>query len=347
MMTRISSPAKTGNATRMRTTAIRLCVLLVLAACLATIDTESVVAQARGYMIWGDVNVHVSRTEDLPGPARVNLTLYNRVGRLVGRQTVTPHGRYRFTNLSAGEYELAVEIENSEITRIYFNLGGSIGADYRQDLQFEWKARRSQAKSKPGTISAADAYSRSAANQTLFEKAEEATDKKKYEQAVMFLRQVVDNDMLDFQAWALLGAVYTVQQRPAEAESAYLNALTARPAFAMALIALGRLHSNQKKFAEAIDPLSKALQVQPKSGEANLLLGEAYIQLKKGSTAVPYLNEAAKNGKPEAHLRLGWLYNAAGMKDKAAAEYEEFLKKKPDYSDRKKLEEYISANKKG
>ena len=340
--------AKTCNAAlHIRMTAIRLCGLLLLSACLATIPAQSVLAQARGYMIWGDVNVHVSRPEDQPGPARLNLMLYNRVGRLVARQTVTPHGRYRFTNLSAGEYELAIEVENSEVTRIYFNLGGSLGADYRQDLQFEWKARRSQAKTKPGTISAADAYSRSSANQTLFEKAEEATDKKKYDQAVMYLRQIVDNDALDFQAWALLGAVYTVQQRPSDAESAYAGALSAKPAFVMALIALGRLHSNQKKFAEAIDPLTKAVEVQPKSGEANLLLGEAYIQLKKGSTAVPYLNEAAKNGRPEAHLRLGWLYNAAGMKDKAAAEYEEFLKKKPDYSDRKKLEEYISANKKG
>jgi hypothetical protein len=34
------------------------------------------------------------------------------------------------------------------------------------------------------------------------------------------------------------------------------------------------------------------------------------------------------------------------MKDKAAAEYEQFLKKKPDYADRKKLEQYISDNKK-
>ena len=162
-----------------------------------------------------------------------------------------------------------------------------------------------------------------------------------------FLKQIVDNDMLDFQAWTLLGAVYSVQQRLSDAESAYLSALTAKPTFAMALIALGRLHSNQKKFAEAIDPLTRAVQIQPQSGEANLLLGEAYIQLKKGSKAVPYLNEAAKYGRPEAHLRLGWLYNAANLPDKAAAEYEEFLKKKPDYPDRKKLEEYISANKKG
>ena len=48
----------------------------------------------------------------------------------------------------------------------------------------------------------------------------------------------------------------------------------------------------------------------------------------------------------QAHLRLAALYNAAGLKDKAAIEYEEFLKKKPDYPDRKKLEQYISQNKK-
>jgi hypothetical protein len=33
-------------------------------------------------------------------------------------------------------------------------------------------------------------------------------------------------------------------------------------------------------------------------------------------------------------------------KTDAAIEYEEFLKKKPDYSDRAKLKEYIQANKK-
>jgi hypothetical protein len=48
----------------------------------------------------------------------------------------------------------------------------------------------------------------------------------------------------------------------------------------------------------------------------------------------------------EVHLRLAALYNAAGIKDKAAAEYEEFLKKRPKYADRKKLEQYIVDNKK-
>lgn len=347
MITRIPIAAKTGNADlRMSTTAIRLCVLLLWAFSLATIDTEWVMAQVTGYMIWGDVNVHVSRAEDLPGPTRLNLMLYNRTGRLVARQTVTPHGRYRFTNLTAGEYDLAIEVENSEVTRIHFNANGSPGADYRQDLQFEWKSRSSNARSKPGTISAANAYSRSSVNEALFKKAEEAADKKKYDQAAAFLKQIVENDKLDFQAWTLLGTVYLLQEKATEAEKAYVSAIEVKPTYALALLDLGKLRSSQKKFDEAIEPLTRAIEAQPSSGEANYLLGEAYIQTRKGSKAIPYLNEAAKLGRPDAHLRLGWLYNAAGMRDKAVIEYEEFLKKKPDYAERKKIEEYIGANKK-
>jgi tetratricopeptide (TPR) repeat protein len=107
------------------------------------------------------------------------------------------------------------------------------------------------------------------------------------------------------------------------------------------------LLSSQKKYEAALEPLTKAVELQSTSGDANMLLGECYLQVKKGSKAIPYLNEAAKLGRPEAHLRLGWLYNAAGMKDKAAIEYEEYLKKNPDYQDRNKLKDYISANKKG
>jgi len=328
-----------------RATAIRLCILLLWASCWLMINTDRISAQTRGYMIWGDVNIHVSNQDD-PGPTILTLYLYNRVGRLVGRQTVTPHGRYRFSNLSAGEYELAVEVDNSEVTSIRFDLGGSLDSDYRQDLQLEWKSKASPHKSTVGVISAADAYSRSSNNQELFQKAEDAADKKKYDQAASSLDQIVGNDKMDFQAWTLLGTVYVLQQKLDEADKAYESALEAKPTFFLALIDLGKLRSSQNKFEEAIDSLTRAVAVQPQSGEANLLLGEAYLQTRKGSKAVPYLNEAARFDRPEAHLRLAWLYNAAGMKEKAALEYVEFLKKKPDYSDRKKLEDYISANKK-
>jgi tetratricopeptide (TPR) repeat protein len=114
----------------------------------------------------------------------------------------------------------------------------------------------------------------------------------------------------------------------------------------LAFLNLGRLLSVQKKYEAAIEPLTEAVKLSATSPEANFMLGEAYLQIKKGSKAVPYLTDAAKLGKAEAHLRLATLYNAAGMKDKAALEYEEFLKKRPDYKDRKTLEQYITDNKK-
>ena len=104
----------------------------------------------------------------------------------------------------------------------------------------------------------------------------------------------------------------------------------------------------QKNYDGAIEVLLQAVKVQPRSAQANYFLGEAYLQNKKGSLGVGYLNEAIKLdpvGMADAHLRLAALYNAVGMKDKAAAEYEQFLKKVPDHPDAKKLKEYVDANK--
>ena len=112
---------------------------------------------------------------------------------------------------------------------------------------------------------------------------------------------------------------------------------------------LGRVRLMQQKYDDAIPILTRAVEVRATSADANFYLGEAYLQIKKGSKAVTYFYEALKLdpvGKADAHLRLAALYNGAGLKDKAALEYVEFLKKKPDYPDKKKLEQYIEQNKK-
>jgi len=303
--------------------------------------SQSVMAQ-RTLTLFGDVKIDETGAEG--PPVRVMVVLYKDVGGEVGRQPISNRSRYRFANLQPGDYVLAIEVDDNEIARMRVLIDGlsSSPYGYQHDLEFALKPKNPVAK--PSILSTEDFYNRPSPNKLLFQKAQSAVDSKHYDQATSFLKQIVENDKLDFQAWALLGAVYLVQQKPADAESAYLNAVRAKPTFAFALIALGKLYVSENKFDQAIDPLTRAIAIHPKSGDANYFLGEAYIHLKQGSKAVPYLNEAANNGRPDAHLRLGWLYNAAGIKDKAAAEYDEFLKKQPNYPDRKKLEEYISAN---
>jgi tetratricopeptide (TPR) repeat protein len=198
-------------------------------------------------------------------------------------------------------------------------------------------------------ISVADRYDRPAKTATIFSKAADAVKNKQYDQAISLLRQVVEIDAADFPAWSELGTVYFIQKNYAEAEKAFLQAIAKHPEYAIALISLGRLRIVQKNFDGAIEALTQAVKVLPTSPQANYFLGEAYLQIKKGSLAVGCLNEALKLdpvGMADAHLRLATLYNAVGMKDKAAAEYEQFLKKMPDHPDKKKLQDYITANKK-
>lgn len=317
---------------------IKLLALLLLTALVTPAMSQS------GYTLWGDVKIDDSKSAN-PGPSSVTIVLYDQSTKIVGRQTVGARGRYRFTNLRGGEYDLAVESNGNEITRQRLIVTGTT-SDIRQDFEFEWKDNSGGRSNTTGVISAADFYSRSAANKSLFEKAHAAVEKKDYANGIRLLNQILENDKNDFQAWTLLGTLYLVQEKSDDAEKAYRSAIEIKPTYALPFINLGKLLLTQKKWEEAVGPLTRAVDLQPQSPDANLFLGEAYLHLKKGSKAIPYLNEAGKLGKIEAHLDLGWLYNAAGLKDKAVVEYEEVLKKKPDYQDRKRLEQYISENKK-
>ncbi len=318
--------------------------LLIAIALMFPLSVLSASAQS-GFTLYGDVKVDESRA-DGKAPLSLTILLYTLGGNVVGRQSVPSGGRYRFNNLRSAEYDIAVEVETNEIARIRVSVSGTPGADLRRDLEFEWKPPVAGVRNKPATVSAGDIYKRSSTNESTFKKAQEAVDKKKYSDAVSLFSQLLSGDEQDFQAWTELGTAYLLLEKHDDAEKAYSRAIEIRPAFSLALLNLGRLLILQKKFDAATEPLLRALELQPTSAEINFMLGDAYLQNKKGSKAVGYLNEAAKLGKAEAHIRLATLYNAAGYKEQAAAEYEEFLKKMPNYPERKKLEQYITANKK-
>ena len=298
------------------------------------------------YILFGDLIVEENKASDAK-PLMYEILLMNRGGLPAARQFVGAGGRYQFINLAAGQYDLVVMLDHQEIARTRVEiLAGPAQERMRQDITLAWKET---APAKPGSVSAADFYERSEPNEKLFVTAKSATDQKRYDDAIVTLRQLVTADPHDFQAWTELGTVYLFKQNYEESENAYVKSVTERPKFFLGQMNLGRLRVVRKNYEGAIEPLTAAVDIQPTSADANYYLGESYLQIKKGSKAVGYLNQAIKLdpvGRADAHLRLATLYNAVGMKDKAALEYAEFLKKKPNYPDRKKLEEYIAANKK-
>lgn len=303
-------------------------------------------AQAGGHTLFGDVRVDENQTSGLK-PLFLQVLLYTEDGRLLTRQTISSNGRYRFLDLRDGRYDVVVEVENVEVARVRVAVSSPFKTDFRQDLEFQWREKSGGGRAE--VISAADVYNRSAANADLLRKAQEASDKKKFERAISLLRQIVETDPRDFTAWTELGTTYFIKKNFDGAENAYKEALNHHPDYAIALISLGRVRIVQKNFNGAIEVLTHAIEVIPTSAQANYFLGEAYLQVKLGSKAVPYLNQAIRLdpvNMAEAHLRLAALYHARALKEKAAAEYEAFLKQRPDYPEKKKLKEYIAANKK-
>lgn len=317
-----------------------LVLLLVMLPGMATAQGGS------GFTIYGDLKVDESKVSGLK-PTSFQVVLQTRNLSVVGRQTVAKNGRYRFENLNSGIYYIIVMMESSEIANVRVMLVGSVGTDYRQDISLEWRPSSPGRKEKTGVVSA-DLYLRSESNSSLFEKAEEAIKKKNYTQAISLLRKLVTADPKDFEAWTELGTMYFTQKEHDEAEKSYLRSLVAKPLFALALLNLGKLRLAQKNNAGAIEMLAKAVTVPPPSAEANYFLGEAYLATGKGSKAVDYMNEAIRIDpieRAEIHLRVAEIYDNVGLKELAAGEYEKFLKKRPDYPEKKKLQKYVADNK--
>lgn len=305
----------------------------------------TVAAQSNGHVLFGDIKLDESQGSGAP-IVTFQVLLYSEAGGLLMRQTVPGDGRYRFVGLRNGRYEVVVEFENKEIARVMVSVNSPFNTDFRQDVELQWKSR--SVRTKAGVVSAADFYTRSTANASLLRQAIEASEKKQYDRANLLMRQIVDADDKDFPVWQELGTNFFIKKTFFEAESCYLKALQLKPDYVPAMINLGRLRIVVKNLEGAIEALGRAVKLEPTSPEANYFLGEAYLQAKLGSKAVPYLNAAIKLDPvtmADAHLLLAALYNAKGLKDKAAAEYSAFLKQRPNYSDRKRLEAYISANK--
>jgi Flp pilus assembly protein TadD len=299
--------------------------------------------------IYGEFKVDESKTHNKV-PSSFVLVLMTDTGKVVERQSAMINAGFRFFGLRSGNYEIVVESAGMPVARVPIQLISSRKIELKQDIVLEWVdegAKKSGAK--PSAVSAADYYERNAANRELFDKASAALKKKKYEDAVALLQQIVAADEKDHVAWAALGSAYGGLHNAAESERCYRRALELKPEMLAAAINLGRQYAAAKQFDKAYEVLRPAVEKHPESADAHFLLAESCLQTRRYDDAANEYAEALRldpKGKADAHLRLALLLDASGKKDKAAAELEQFLAKRPEYPDREKLEQYIQANKK-
>ncbi|NOT46460.1 MAG: tetratricopeptide repeat protein [Acidobacteria bacterium] len=273
---------------------------------------------------------------------RINVILLDR--RLQSnRTTIDRDGYFYFRDVSADGGTVVVEIEGTEVARQTLMTVGP--KQQRMDFYVTVPLKHGQAK--PGTISAKNLYDRGKDNASLMSKAIEAIENKKPEKAVPHLTKILETDPADHPAWAILGAAYSATGDAENAEKAFLKALKIRPDSAPALTSLGSFYMSQKRFEPAIEALEKAIVAEPSSASAFRLLGEVYLQVRKGSKAILALNEAIRLQPKEmadCHMLLAKLYDIAGARHLASAEFTLLLEKVPDHPEKNKIKQYIKDN---
>jgi Flp pilus assembly protein TadD len=265
-------------------------------------------------------------------------------GAVADRTVANDTGHYLFRNIPRQNVSIIVEVDGMEVARqpvITAAMGNP-----RLDFVVPWA--RPGANSAPPSVLATDSYyKRTPKNEELYRKALTASRGNDAEGAVQFLNQVLESDPKDHVAWTELGTIFFKMNSLADAEACYFKAIELKRDFYHALLNLGKLYITKKDGVNAALVLSNAVAAKPSAAEAHNLLGEAYLLQKKGSSAAHHFNEALKIAPGEmadTHLRLAMLYDAAGARNKASAEYKAFLGKRPEYPERKQLEKYIADN---
>lgn len=266
-------------------------------------------------------------------------------GTQIDRVQANDRGYYFFLRGPQNGMSILFEVNGNEVGRE--QIVAWQGNSFRKDITINWKAYEEFMARKPAVVSAAELYSRSAENEAIFKKALDARKQDNLAEAQKLLNQIVQKDPKDFVAWTELGSLLFSLKKYGEAEIAYGRALEQKPDLMIALMNLGKLYLSQEKFDLAITAFTRAATVDGESADAFQFLGEAYLQRRQGSKAVPAFNEALRLQpieKAEIHLRLATLYNAAGAKHLASAEYQKFIQKVPNHPEKKKFEKYISDN---
>ncbi|XP_076374963.1 transmembrane O-mannosyltransferase targeting cadherins 2 isoform X2 [Megalopta genalis] len=145
-------------------------------------------------------------------------------------------------------------------------------------------------------------------------------------------------------AYGNLGSVLSAQGRVAEAEEAFVQALSYRPNMADVHYNLGILQQGRKNYEEAILSYQRAIHFRPSLAQAYVNLGAALASVGRGAEAAAVLRAGAsldgsglkdkrahEAARVQALLQLGALYADQGRLQRALSAYREALHALPDH----------------
>jgi len=214
-------------------------------------------------------------------------------GGLVGQVFTDRSGRFRFTNLSASQYNITVRVagyfEEKQTVELLTTPSGYVQFQLRPD------------GTKPAAAATASTINANVpeAAKKEFEQATAGLSggkKEGLEQAVRHLEKALTLYPQFVEAELMLGTAYMDLGQWDKAEQALKRTVQLDPKAANALFALGELYLKQNKESEAEQILLQGLQIEPNSYQAHVSLARVYwdsaAQIKDDTQARPSLEKS-------------------------------------------------------
>jgi Tfp pilus assembly protein PilF len=281
-------------------------------------------------------------------PERAMVSLFGANAPFQAQTESDGSGRFRFRNLSAGAYTIAVYVPGRGEARQTAEVGsGTADAQRRVKLDLQFKdsdfvlndavRRRNSVSTRQLTIP--DAALRE------YREAVKDLEKHDVEQAVKRLEHSVELAPQFADAWNNLGTMAYQSQQYERAEKCFRMAMEQDPRAYEPLVNLGGVLINNHKLDEALMYNQDAVLQRPNDALANSQLGLTYFVTGNFDLAVKYL-EVARRIDP-AHfshpqLVLAEIHMRRGENREAADVLEDFVRHHPDFPTADKIRENVA-----
>ena len=261
-------------------------------------------------------------TTGRPG-VKIPIRLERFGGGVVDQIDTDSSGRFRFGNIQRGYY------------RVIVNAPGFRPAQQDADLQVMFRAflifELTPESSQPTTLlDVIDARAPAEAREELT-RGREALSRKSYQEGMDHLQKAITAYPDFYEAHLLLGTALMDAREWKKAESIFQRAIELKAGSAPAILSLGEVYWRQKRYDEAEKTLLDGLKLDDKSWHGHFTLARLYWDQENIAKAGPAIGRTLqlKPDFAEAHLLAGNILLKINQRERALAEYQEYLKLEP------------------
>ena len=272
-----------------------------------------------------EVTGHV-RDRQTGEPARnVQVRLERFSGGLAEQMSTDAHGKFRFTGLGRGYYNVVIVAPGYAPVQQTADLQ----VVFKQYLAFELV--RHPPASTSGALEVIDARVPESARKE-YSDAHMALAGKRQQDGIRHLESALRIYPQFFEARLMLATAYLDQREWEKAEASFKLGHQLRPADGQSLLGLGEVYWRQKRYDEAEKALLDGLKVDDKSWHGHFTLSRLYWAQDDIKKAAPAIGRTLqlKPDFAEAHLLAGNILLRLEQTERALVEYREYLRLEPN-----------------